>query len=75
MLNPDPKVIEAKLYKMLLTAATMLLMSVVLWLSLWGVLSFFSLPIPNLLQVLSAVVLLGIGRNEVDGLRKWWSAR
>lgn len=66
---------EAKLWNLLKLAALIVAMSLVWWAALWGVLSYFSLPNPNPLQVTAATLLIALLRNEVDGLRKWWRAR
>lgn len=73
--TPQQLVMEAKIWAMLKSAGAVLLLTALLSLSLWGVLSYFSLPVPNPLQVLGGVVLLGLLKNEADGLRKWWRSR
>lgn len=69
------KQMEAKIWALLKSAGAVLLLTALLSLSLWGVLSYFALSVPNPLQVLGGVVLMGLIKNEADGLRRWWRGR
>lgn len=73
--TPEQKIMEANIWKLLKLTVTILALSLVWWLSLWGVLSYFSLPIPNPLQVMAATLIVALLRSEIDGLRKWWRGR